>query len=725
MPDQNDEPQRRRRPDAEPGSARPTRDARPDFGIGPDLDGAQNLGRLEPLRTPPQGDGADRARAPEPELRRADRDASRQRAGGVGIPDELRGYLDRLGDIEDEISDAEAARRAGLDTDLGDEPVPPEYQDLPAVIRNDLANMGGEIAAAGEQYPEWHTINNLPGYMKNAIRAMGRGNFRMFTRTDLEDIITIANLGGKGPNTEAEVKAVAGWLLQNAENLGPVDIDYSRIMPGYEPEVVEFRTEKTRFHVVRDPGGVYIYAYPEKDAVDRTGQGRLEGPGGSSDEEERDEYGALIKKRISKESKMENKFSSVTEQIRHYTNVLESLQEQALEEQQSQQLWEELVDHLFEASSLYKQIKGHPGARSLSNYLHKRFKLAAGAGRASRAGRTQGGTAFRDTEKGKDEFALPGADLSITPMYRPIASKNYARAIKFSTDNFAIVLGERGIAGIKLSEESYQKGVLSARSRNVEYRPEFDNTAEYRVVWTTDDKPPETEIKKFRAGTTDGKGGSSGMEGGAENIMEYMEKRIGKVKEMLVTQNAIERMKEVARANSKQIDDPISVKGRARDELDVDAELSTGVPRRDAVRTQRNIATDPRKFGSKIGGDDYKVIADRLNPILNKLLNSTVGNIQQRAARLVQAGNFSASQNMMRTAEKLQQMQTALDADNPNYSSYPLSQFMNLVRDGVEDQVQGMDSAERQKVINDIKSGGVQNLSQLFNYVKDSLYKLN
>ncbi len=643
MPDQNDEPQRRRRPDAEPGNARPTRDARPDFGLGPDLDGPGTAGNLEPLRTPPQGDGADRARASEPELRRADRDTSRQRAGSVGIPDELRGYLDRLGNIEDEISDAEAARRAGLTTDLGDEPEPPEYQDLPAVIRNDLATLGGELAAAGEQYPEWHTINNLPGYMKNAIRAMGRGNFRMFTRTDLEDIITIANLGGKGPNTEAEVKAVAGWLVQNAENLGPVDIDYSEIMPGYEPEVVEFRTAKTRFHVVRDPGGVYIYAYPEKDAIDRTGQGRLEGPSGSSDDDERDEFGAKIK-RISKESKMENKFNSVSEQIRYYTNVLESLQLEAAEEQQQQEelaVWENYDVDLNEASSLRNLLGDQPGGKELAIELHRKLGLASGAGKKNRPDRP-----------------------SITPNYVLVPDRLSASAIKASQDNFAIVLGQNGSAAIKTTKNR------------------ADNTTSYQIVWALPGEPASSETNDYRLGLRTGGGGTSGMKAGAPNIFQILIQKIGRIKDIYITTDAVERLKQKTRA----------------------------------------------EYNKPEVADKYQVtekMVNRLKPVLLKLLNSAVGNIQQRAAKMSQAGNFTQSQELSAAGAKIQEMLTALDTDTPNYNQRPLTRFYNLVKQSIENILDGKNEEEKNQTMVNMARGQGAELGAVLDAVRSGLYKIH
>jgi hypothetical protein len=508
------------------------------------------------------------------------------------------------------------------------------------VIRNDLANIGGEIAAAGEQYPEWHTINNLPGYMKNAIRAMGRGNFRMFTRTDLEDIITIANLGGKGPNTEAEVKAVAGWLMQNAENLGPVDIDYSEIMPGYEPEVVEFRTDKTRFHVVRDPGGVYIYAYPEKDAIDRTGQGRLEGPGGGSDDDERDEFGAKIK-RISKESKMENKFNSVSEQIRYYTNVLESLQQQAIEEQEELAFWESYDQNLTEASSLIKLLGNQPGGKELAIDLHRRLKLASGAARKPRPDRP-----------------------SIDPAYNLIPKRLHASAIKASQDNFAIVLGPNGSAAIK-----------STRSK-------ADNTTQYHVVWALPGQDAESVTADYRLGVREpGKGGKSGMTGG-DNILDQLREKIGGITKIYLADEAVERLKQQTRAEYN--------KPEAASEHEVTEKM-----------------------------------VNRLKPVLLKLLNSAVGNIQQRAAKMSQAGNFAQSQELSAAGAKIQEMLTALDTDTPNYDNRPLSRFYNLVKQSIEKNLEGKNDEEKNQTMINMARGQSTELGAVLDAVRSGIYKIH
>ncbi|MFZ9956959.1 MAG: hypothetical protein ACO3E1_12685, partial [Flavobacteriales bacterium] len=151
---------------------------------------------------------------------------------------------------------------ANLDTDdetVGMEPaVTPET--LPAVLTD-------KLAAAGTQMPEWHRVNNLPGNMSRAIRALGKMLFAEFTRTPTDKIVMIGNLAGQGPNTSLEVNSVAGWLRNNATDLGVGDINFENIFPGYVADINQYSTGDVRWLLVRDEYGSYIYTWPEEDSV--------------------------------------------------------------------------------------------------------------------------------------------------------------------------------------------------------------------------------------------------------------------------------------------------------------------------------------------------------------------------------------------------------------------------------------------------------------------------
>jgi len=202
---------------------------------------------------------AQRQKADMPELRRASAELTRQRSGQVNMPPEAAEKLSFLGQLglEDEISDEEAARRAGV-THGEVEPTPPQPTTMPAVISR-------EIAAAQGVEPEWHAVRHLPGYMANAIRAMGRQVFSTFTRTPIEDIEVIANLGGQGPNETRELNAVAGWLRKNAERHTDGEMNFRQSIPDYDAEFVMYKAEGRSFLLVSDFAGKYIYSWPTAD----------------------------------------------------------------------------------------------------------------------------------------------------------------------------------------------------------------------------------------------------------------------------------------------------------------------------------------------------------------------------------------------------------------------------------------------------------------------------
>jgi len=167
---------------------------------------------------------------------------------------------DQMRDLMNRINPNIGVDEPGLvEPDLTDELVVRTANDVPSVMSTAMKN-------TGFQSPEWNTVNNLPGYQNPNIRGMGRQMFGMFTSTPLEKIKVIANLNGQGPNTTAEVRAVASWLHKNAEDLGDTVIDFGMAIPGYEPDVKEYKKNGIRFQVVRDLMGEYIYAYPDNDA---------------------------------------------------------------------------------------------------------------------------------------------------------------------------------------------------------------------------------------------------------------------------------------------------------------------------------------------------------------------------------------------------------------------------------------------------------------------------
>ncbi len=131
----------------------------------------------------------------------------------------------------------------------------------------DLAVISREIANFGDIEPEWHAVKNLPGYMSNAIRAMGRIVFGQFTDTPIEEINVIANLQGNGPNSDTELAVVARYMRKYGQLDQEMSLDFEQTMPGYTGDVKIYKTNNYTFCVVVDFMGKYVYAWPSKDEV--------------------------------------------------------------------------------------------------------------------------------------------------------------------------------------------------------------------------------------------------------------------------------------------------------------------------------------------------------------------------------------------------------------------------------------------------------------------------
>ena len=368
-------------------------------------------------------DAQDNRSGNAPDFRHSSRANTRAKTGNITPGDTMRDFLNRIDrNQDDEISDDEAARRAGYSND--DEVIPDQPEadivvhtaaDVPAVIAN-------AMQAAGVQDPEWHTINNLPAYMQRAIRGMGRKLFGMMTRTDLEDIQTIANVEGQGPNSPAELNAVLGWLRDNAEDLGEVEVGHGQAIPGYNPSVREYRTNDVRFHVVMDQMGKYIYAWPERDSKNQDNNRAL--PGNTP--------------RL-RESEM--KQISLAEQIRTLANRLD---EQELYAKWNKSLLESLS---LNESTLSVLIGDSPGGQALTTWVHKGFGISNTAD-------------FEEITKG-------------------VADRLYLRQFKEYEDQVVVVQCTGGVVAFKPHEEFYKQ-----RRADPKFGPEHDFRGDTTTLYT-------------------------------------------------------------------------------------------------------------------------------------------------------------------------------------------------------------------------------------------------
>ena len=298
-------------------------------------------------------------------------------------------------------------------------------RDVPAVISQ-------AMQAAGMQSPEWHTINNLPGYGQRNIRGMGRSIFGMFTSTPLENIKTIANVDGQGPNSDAEINAVAAWLRDNAEDLGEVDVSHGMAIPGYRPDVKEYRANGIRFQVVRDPMGRYIYAYPDADArIQGPGQGQGQLPGGPA--------GRGNPPRLRESTKGTAMAMSLFEELKLDEEIKEAFR-QLIESEE------------LEESTLSKMIGKQQGGQNLVRLLHKKHKL------------------------GNE------ADLEPVKFNKDLLWSQF----KSHPDDFVIVSGDRGVAGIKPSKKHFDDYVRAKQKKGETPNPGRNSSLQYEVIAFTD-----------------------------------------------------------------------------------------------------------------------------------------------------------------------------------------------------------------------------------------------
>ena len=437
------------------------------------------------------GDAATAGSTPMPSMPTASAASTRAKTSAMNPSQQMRDMMNRIspdaGGDEPELA---------LPQDQENALVARTAQDVPAVISS-------AMQAAGAQVPEWHTVDNLPGYQQQNVRGMGRKIFSMFTRTPLEQIQTIANVDGQGPNTDAELRAVGNWLMQNADDMGEVELNHGRAIPGYRPEVKEYSLNGVRFHVVRDPMGQYIYAYPDTDSTTNTGQGQL-GQGQSQPQ------GNMPRLREGKDMGFK---LTITEAIKLDDIIREGLG-QILDETD------------LDESSLSKLIGKQQGGQKLVQWLHRKHKLGN------------------------------MADLQPQPFNERMLWKEF----KSNPDNFVVVSASNGVAGIKPYEKQIRDRMEAARKKGKDYNPGGDSTLQYQIIAFTDDgqqvdpallqpKPEEGDerevdptVMKARMGKISGKDTQN-----PDNVFNLLADQIGSLRTVYLVNSGVERDKMKAR----------------------------------------------------------------------------------------------------------------------------------------------------------------------------------
>lgn len=132
-------------------------------------------------------------------------------------------------------------------------------ENLPMVINQAIMGHGNtEI----DFEPEWHQIQNLPGYIQTGIRSVARDVFRVFTNTPIEEIQMMCTL----LDPEIHVQKVAHWIVSNGAEETSAEYDFREKMPEYAriagaTVAKMYRVGDYQFMIMRDNGGHYIYGW--------------------------------------------------------------------------------------------------------------------------------------------------------------------------------------------------------------------------------------------------------------------------------------------------------------------------------------------------------------------------------------------------------------------------------------------------------------------------------
>jgi hypothetical protein len=681
-----------------------------------DFDGILKPKKVNPLsKVEPEPERHSRSKAGDPDLRRASAADTRAATSGINISAGGRDRLHQMPDLgPDEIDDEEAARRAGLRHGGGLEPREPGT-DL--VQPRDLANAAqNAVQVQGMQNPKWHAIRHLPAYLASQVRKMGRGTFGLITDTPIEDIITIANLGGQGPNTIEEVNAVAGWIIANGEFVRNVDFDFSQVMPDYEPLVREFRVGGIRFHLVQDDRGnpddfdpndpskkgTYVYAYPEQDAKEPeslvvTDIG-LPGPPGGMRRLPRFEGESLanemrrtiqllessysspydiFKMQQPQDNKKESKVASLSDEIRKNIQLLESLEEDIEGSKEIDQLMEELValeayrgkaskarymdpeaqkKRMARHSTLAPLISKDPGGPRLISWLHKQLGLSAEAdwGR-DQAVRYNAATMPHMPKQSDKEISTRWGSGVWSDKVRD--SRQLWSIIKSSPDNFIVFVGEKGVGAVR-PKPGY---IESMRKSKDNYEPAADRNLPYIYAFFTADQQWYNNSSDD-AGVFDPDTGKIATRGGLFhggdqnfNIVDAVTSMIGKLKRAYAAYPA---PADYPHPEDLEYDDEGNPIPRSKDRPSVEREK---IAQRAASRATPANTRSKHQLESDV--------FEKIKPVMSKLCKNAVGMVNRKAQRAVNGGNWDEAQRVARVGNTLNTIIAALD--NPQEPGVP------------------------------------------------------
>lgn len=640
-----------------------------------------------PANTAPKG--ADAPASSTADLKRA----SAERTKNVRLDPNarMRGYLDRIDQLDvgqDEIPDDELNPNPehGGEPDLtpGEPEVPVEPNTLPDLLHREVTVPGHEI--------EWHQVRNLPGYMKNAIRVIGRQQFRQLTRTPLEDITVIAHLnqpgmqqmighrggpGGFDPrgrgagegnfNSMSELQQVVRWLDQNAQRLGDPGVEHPDI-PGYRSEIREYSALGVRFHVVRDfmdnnLMGYYVYSWPEADSVNSNNRG------GNNDRAIGQDRPQLPR-RESTEMKMKNT-NYLTEQFKNFkkeyvkNQVFESIEQNAFNKW-SQELVEAII--LSESSTLTKLLSDpetgltpeqKKSGQYLIRFLHRRNRLSA-------------------------EANYDAHNLSLRLMNKEFKSH---------PDNFVILVYANGMAAVKPDKKHIDRMTTDYAKQHKEYNPAGDNTMPYQILAYKGGEEVDPEL--FRL---------SGDEGEVDRDLDprVMKARMG-----------IPAKRDPRNSNTFDL---------LKDQL---GEPQSMWIARSAVERGKMAARRPPASADLNYERDMKLVVNRVRPVLSKLGHNAISIINARIHRANSAQNYKDAEKAAKVGAGIKDYQASLntgrDLDLTSYSS-PLRKIIPYA---FEKLTSGMEKQEKAEYMQDLAKGNATGLKPVLDAIRDALLNPN
>jgi hypothetical protein len=198
-----------------------------------------------------------------------------QRIGGLPGANGLPGAVNRVGP-DNRIADAGRGHQRALPNGrnaivAGQRPV------------HALQNPPGRAVTLdnGQIQPQWHAVRNLPGYLKEPIRVIGRRALNAFTRTNIEDIVINSTLS----NAEEEVRAVFTHIAQHGTYVKQPDKELMTFAgmfdipdaEAYEARVRLFTLDARDYLLTADNFGKYVYSWPTQDRIFQA-ELQIEGP---------------------------------------------------------------------------------------------------------------------------------------------------------------------------------------------------------------------------------------------------------------------------------------------------------------------------------------------------------------------------------------------------------------------------------------------------------------